>query len=129
MLTTSDAFGGCSGLYSKSQYKISEKQASLIESATDWITVEISKTLDQLYHETKLLLFKEAIRDFLKSRFKKLGCANLRTIGSSCNLYSIADKCEIPHEAVPKNISIIINNTMCYYLKGSFPQRHIIKSY
>lgn len=129
MFTTGDAFDGCRGLYSKSQYAISERQVSLIESAVDWITAEVSKTLDPLYNETKLLLFREAICTFLKSRLKKLGCANLRTIGSRCNLYSIADKYEIPYDALPKNISIIINNEMCYYLKGSLTHRNIIKSY
>lgn len=130
MPNTSDTFDECSSFYSTQQkYPISKKQEFLIEAVVDWITSKLSETLDPLYHETQLLLFREAIRNFLKSRFEKLGCANLRTIGSMCNLYLIADKFQIPHEALPENVSIIINSTACYYLKGAFPQRHIIKTY
>ena len=125
VINTNNDFKGFSGIFAKpKQYAISKKQELLIETAADWITSKVAVNLPS--HEPELLLFKASIQDFLKSRFAELGCANLRSIGSQPNLYVLADKFNIPHDTLPENISIIVNDEMCYYLKGSSQHRYII---
>lgn len=129
MLTTSDAFTGCRGFSAEPKpYPISEMQGSLIESAVDWIVEQVKPSLKKA-NLNRLPDFRQCVIDFLTDRFQKLGCANLRTTSDNTQLYALAANAGIPCNALPKNVSIIINNEMCYYLKGSSPCRNIIASY
>ena len=104
-------------------------QKSLIENTAEWIISQVRPRLNYIQYSANLLAFKKSIIDFLTERFEALNCANIRTIGSNSKLYELAAKTGIPNKVLPQNISIIINKQMCYYLKGSFQQKHIIKSY
>lgn len=129
MLNTSDAFTGCNFYATPQQYAISEKQKYFIEAAADWIVAQVKNVSKASSLSAKLPVFRQYVIDFLTDRFRKLGCANLRTIGSNAQLYSLATKVGIPCNALPENVSIIINKQMCYYLKGDSQHRHIIESY
>lgn len=130
MPTTSDASNGCRGFFAEpKQYPISERQVFLIESAVDWIIEQVENNSNIDCFSPELNIFRECVTNFLRDRFQELGCANLRTTSYNTQLYMLAAKAGISCNALPKNVSIIINKEMCYYLKGDSARMNIIASY
>lgn len=111
------------------RYTISQRQAFLIQTTTEWVVDQTKSHLDSHRYSSELVKFKKVIEEFLRARFQRLGCANIRTIGSNAQLYNLASKAKIPHEALPQNISIIVNREMCYYFKGDSSKKHMIISH
>lgn len=109
------------------EYSISTNQKILIDDATNWIVAQVKKNLNSSNDLSKLPNFWKSVNDFLADRFHKLGCANLRTIGSNAQLYSLAAKVGIPHDALPEYISLIVNQSCAFYYKGSV--QYIIAQY
>lgn len=124
-----DTLEGCKGLYSKSLYKFSQMQEFFIISTANWIINRVSPRLNYIQYSAKIVSFKKSIIDFLTLQFKLLNCANLRTTAANSNLYKLANEIGIPKNVLPKNISIIINNEMCYYLEGNSLHKNIIAKF
>lgn len=124
-----DTFEDCKGLYSKSSYKVSQMDEFFIVSTANWIIDKIRPRLSYIQYSSKIVSFKKSIIDFLTLQFKSLNCANLRTTAANSNLYKLANEIGIPKNVLPKNISIIINNEMCYYLEGNSLHKNIIAKF
>lgn len=124
-----DTFASSKGLYSKSLYKVSQMDEFLILATANWIIDKIRPRLNYIQYSAKIVSFKKSIMDFLTLQFKLINCANLRTTAANSNLYKLANEIGIPKNVLPKNISIIINSEMCYYLEGNSLHKNIIAEF
>lgn len=103
------------------------REKAVIDAVCDWIIEYAQAKLDDKEEfDSELRSFRAKINSTLKTSMEHIHCANLRTTTCDSKLYAIADQCNIPSSALPKDISIVVTQKNAYYFKKKSAMRHFI---
>ncbi len=105
-----------------------EKKNFLINATADWIIKQVRNNLVGSSYTMELLHFRAQLVAAMNDRFDRLGCVNLRTTAPDSYLILLAANCNIPVDALPRGISIVVTYTSAYYYEYHCATRYAIAS-